>query len=88
MALRIGCDLDGVLADMDLAVAEAAARLFGRPEVPAWPPQGAPGAALPEKPQTDAAGDEAAGGPPDDVPDDEAAVPAARALTSRQQRQL
>ncbi len=29
MALRIGCDLDGVLANMDVAIAEAVERLFG-----------------------------------------------------------
>jgi hypothetical protein len=29
MALRIGCDMDGVLADMDAALAREAAKLFG-----------------------------------------------------------
>jgi hypothetical protein len=35
MALRIGCDLDGVLANMDAAIAEAVERLFG--PLPALP---------------------------------------------------
>lgn len=52
MALRIGFDMDGVLADMDSAIAREAAALFG--SIPAETPQPAPSISTP-----DSAGEEA-----------------------------
>ena len=41
MALRIGCDLDGVLADMEMALVREAEKLFG-PELKREPPRPTP----------------------------------------------
>jgi hypothetical protein len=88
MSLRIGCDLDGVLADMDAAIAEAVERLFGPAAVAsAAQAQAAPGAPA-TTPADEANENGVVGQAPEDVPEDEAAVPAARLLTGRQQRRL
>jgi beta-phosphoglucomutase-like phosphatase (HAD superfamily) len=82
VALRIGFDLDGVLADMDAELARQAELLFGdsvtsRPPEPAEEP---PAAAAPADADTSQAAAEAAG--------DNAAPLARLNLTARQQRKL
>jgi uncharacterized HAD superfamily protein len=96
MSLRIGCDLDGTLADMDAAIAEMVERLFGPVAVAATEPTSPPaGSTTSEAAEATAPSPADATGktaspdpPPDDVPEDEAAAPAARMLTGRQQSRL
>ena len=73
MALRIGCDLDGVLADIEGALSREATQLFGSPSAESPSPSG--DAPLPSD------------SPPVDVADQAAAQRSLR-LTARQTRQL
>jgi hypothetical protein len=77
--MRIAFDLDGVLADLETVLAEAAEDMFGRP-----------GPAAPSIPES--APDEAASGVPDvaaaETPDDEPVPPLVHELATGQQRRL
>ena len=80
MALRIGCDLDGTIADMSAALQREAAALFG-PEVDLRT-----GIGVPAEPPAEAEANEFT-----DPPDGTAAaqpVSARRGLTTREYRQL
>ena len=93
MSLRIACDLDGTIADMDSALQREAERLFG-PDISLRPPRGSavaePGAtpAAPEVPG------EVTGGIPTDPPSPGGAVaraaaePGKKTITDRQMREL
>jgi hypothetical protein len=99
MSLRIAFDCDGVIANLDSALAEVAVRLFGeasqaetevaRPKPPAAPDAGArpgPGPTADVRPDDPGAAGDADAGP---SPEEELAAPARyRALTRRQQHDL
>jgi hypothetical protein len=74
--MRIAFDLDGVLADLESALAETAERMFGRPAAA----QGAPGEPADAAPAEQGAGDE--------TPADEPVPPVVHTLTPAQQRRL
>lgn len=78
MPLRIGCDLDGVLADMDAALLREAEALFGEAVA-----QRLRDSAEPSPPDTEPGDAAATASPPENVP------PAVRLqITPRQQRRL
>ena len=76
--MRVAFDLDGVLADLETVLAEAAGRMFGAPE------------AAPAAPNPESAPDAPADGPAASaaVADDEPVPPVMRELTTGQQRRL
>jgi hypothetical protein len=78
--MRIAFDLDGVLADLETVLAEAAEVMFGRPG-PAAPPVPDP---APDEAATGALDAAAAG----ETPDDEPVPPLVHELASGQQRRL
>jgi hypothetical protein len=97
MSLRIAFDCDGVIADLDSALADITTRLFGdlpeaEPETSAEPPGTAPAAAAqPASPAPVGEGGTATPLPTDDGPtaEEEQVEPARfRALTRRQQHDL
>jgi hypothetical protein len=103
MSLRIGCDLDGVLADMDTGIGEAVVRLFGpaampppaapSPEPAAGPPSSSILGLSPQPFQAaettgNAAQSDTDADPEAEAGDEEPGVPATKLLTSRQQQQL
>ncbi len=83
MALRIGFDLDGVLADMEAELVRQAVGLFGAAVVSRGKERAAD--PLPPAGDTDAAADES---PIEDVPADSIAPLVRLSLTPRQQRKL
>jgi len=81
MPLRIGCDLDGVLADMDAELLRQAEVLFG--ETSARGLQESPEAPPADPDSTDTAASGASDAPPENIP-----PPARLQISSRQQRRL
>ena len=78
MSLRIGFDLDGVLADMDAALLHEARALFGEDAV----------GAMQQRDTDEAPNTSRDANSPDDAPTDDTAPVDRLALTSRQQRRL
>ena len=79
--MRVAFDLDGVLADLETVLADAAGRMFGAPGA-APAPQGS------ESAPADAPPDELPAAPAGAPPDDEPVPPVVRGLTTGQQHRL
>jgi hypothetical protein len=79
--MRVAFDLDGVLADLETVLAEAAERMFG-PAAPGLAPQN------PESALADAANGALEAAAADATPDDEPVPPLVHQLTTSQQRRL